>query len=75
MVENQEVQKIMVTVRELKRGDFFTKKPIPEPKENQVWIRDYYDQSLKKYCCYNFADVNHTCFLQGKKEIFTRFTF
>lgn len=62
-------------LKELKKGDYFTKKSIENPTESQVWIRGDYDRSLKKYECSNFADVNKTCFIKGDREIYTDFTF
>lgn len=36
-------------LKELKKGDFFTKKAISDPSESQVWVRGDYDRSAKKY--------------------------
>ena len=46
------------TVRDLKKGDWFTKKEINEPKESQVWVRGEYDRESKKYICYRWDDIN-----------------
>lgn len=62
-------------LKQLKKGDFFTKKKIDFPKDNQVWIRSDYDRVERKYLCYRFSDVNDFCFIDGNKEIFTDFTF
>lgn len=62
-------------VKELKKGDFFTKKAITEPRESQVWIRGEYDKSEKAYECYRFDDVNTYCLMKGTKEVFVDFTF
>lgn len=62
-------------LKELKRGDFFTKKPIAEPKDNQVWIRGEYDRAEKRYECVCFDDANRFCYIKGDKEVFTDFTF
>ena len=62
-------------VKNLKRGDYFTKKQIEFPKENQVWIRGDYDRTEKKYEAYRFDDVNTWCYLKGDKEVYTEFTF
>ena len=64
-----------MTVKELKKGDYFTKKNIEYPKDNQVWIRDEYDRTEKKYLCYNFSDVNRWAYLKGTAEVYTEFTF
>lgn len=63
------------TIREIKKGDFFTLKEIAEPKESQVYIKGDYDKSTKTYSCYKFSDVNNERFLKGSKEIYTGFTF
>lgn len=62
-------------VKELKKGEFFTKKPIEYPTDSQVWVRDEYDRSEKKFLCYNFADANRWCYLKGDKEVYTELIF
>lgn len=64
-----------MTIKELKKGDFFTLKPITEPKESQVYIRGEYDRSEKKYSCGKFSDMCYERFFKGDKEVFTDFTF
>lgn len=62
-------------IRELKQGDFFTKKPIENPKESQVWIRGDYDRAQRKYECTRFDDINTLCYLPGDKDVCIGFTF
>lgn len=62
-------------IRELKKGDFFTRKPIAEPKESQVWIRGDYDRSEDKYECVRFDDANRFAYLKGDTEVFTDLVF
>ena len=62
-------------IKELKKGEFFTKKPLEYPKESQVWIRGDYDRSEKKYECVRFDDANAFCYLSGTKEVFTDMIF
>lgn len=62
-------------IMDLKKGDFFTKRPIEEPREAQVWVRGDYDRSSRRYECHRFDDVNSTCFLIGGRQVFTDFTF
>jgi hypothetical protein len=62
-------------IAELHQGDFFTKKPIEDPKESQVWIRGAYDRSHKKYECQNFADANRFCYLKRDAEVYTDLVF
>ncbi len=64
-----------MTIKELKKGEFFTLKPIAEPKESQVYVRGEYDRSEKKYECYKFNDMNAFRYYKGDKEIYTDFIF
>lgn len=64
-----------MTIKELKKGEYFTLKPIENPTENQVWVRGDYDKSSKKYCCYKFSDICADREFKGDKEIYTEFTF
>ena len=62
-------------LKELKKGDWFTLKPISEPKESQVYIRGDYDRSDKKYSCCKWSDVNYERFLKGTTKVYTDFIF
>lgn len=62
-------------IKELKKGDFFTKKPLEYPKDSQVWIRGEYDRSAKKYECHRFDDVNTFCYLSGAREVYNDMIF
>lgn len=62
-------------LKELKKGDFFTKKPIEFPTERQVWVRGDYDRSEKKYECCRFSDVNDYQYIKGDKEVCIEFEF
>lgn len=64
-----------MTVKELKRGEYFTRKPIAEPKESQVYIRGDYDRSTGKYCCTKWNDICSDILLKGTTKIYTEFTF
>ena len=64
-----------MTVKQLKKGEFFTRTPIGHPTEKQVFIRGEYDRAAKKYECTRFDDISSTIYLRGDKEIFTDFTF
>ena len=65
----------MKQVRELKRGEFFTRKDIPFPRENQVLIRGEYDRTLKKYVCQHWNDANYYVCLKPDTIVYTDFTF
>lgn len=62
-------------IRDLKKGAYFTKKEIAEPRESQVWIRGDYDRSEKRYECRRFDDANTFCTIAGDREVFTDFVF
>ena len=64
-----------MTVKQLKNGEFFTLKPIAEPKESQVYIRGEYDRSAKKYECGKFSDISYSRLLKGDIEVYTDFVF
>lgn len=64
-----------MSIKELKHGDYFTIKPIEEPKENQVWVRGHYDRVSKTFSALNYADMNKERFFKSDKEVFTDFTF
>ncbi len=64
-----------VTVSKLKRGEYFTKKDIKEPKDCQIWIKGAYDYGIKKYLCTRFDDFNRTAYISGTCPAFTDFTF
>lgn len=62
-------------LKELKQGDWFTLKPIEEPKASQVYIRGEYDRTEKKYDCGKFSDISYSRLLKGDTEVYTDFTF
>ena len=62
-------------IKELKQGEWFTLKPIEDPKESQVYIRGAYDRSEKKYECGKFSDISYSRILKGDTEVYTVFTF
>ena len=64
-----------MTIREAKKGQYITLKPIEEPRESQVWIRGEYDRESRKYSLINFADINRERFVKGSTEAFVDFTF
>lgn len=62
-------------IKDLKKGEYFTLKPIDEPKQNQIYIKGEYDRSSKKYCCGKFSDISYSREFDGNKEVYTDFTF
>lgn len=63
------------TVKELKKGEFFTLKEIEEPNEMQVYIRGDYIPGEKVYGCQKFGDMNYERFLKSTRKVFVGFTF
>lgn len=64
-----------MTVKELKKGEFFTLVNDAEPLPHQVWIRGDYDRSSKTYSCIRFTDCNSERFLKGNRPCYIEFTF
>ena len=64
-----------MTVRDLKKGDFFTLKDIANPTEKQVFIRGEYDKSDKAFCCGRFDDISYSRMLKPNTKVFVDFIF
>ena len=62
-------------IRNLKQGEYFTLRPISNPKESQVYIRGEYDRYEQKYECIKFSDMCYTRYFKGDKEVYTDFIF
>jgi len=63
------------TLKELKKGDFFTKKSIVYPNDNQVWIKGDWIVSMRKYACTRFSDHCDIQYITPSKEVFTDLIF
>lgn len=66
---------VQTTIRQLKEGDFFTFRPIEEPKERRVYVRSRYDRSSKKFAYFPFIDMMDERFLNGNRVVYTDFIF
>ena len=64
-----------VPLRTLKKGELFTRKDIPHPKESQVFTRGEYDRESRKYECGRWSDVSDAIYLKGETLVYTEFTF
>ena len=64
-----------MTIKQLKKGDLFTKRNISEPKDCQVWVRGEYDRSTGRYVCTRWSDFCDAQALPGNREVFVDFTF
>ena len=62
-------------LKDLKPGTWFTLKPYEEATESQVYIREEYDRTEKKYCCGKFCDISYSRLLKGSTLVYTDFTF
>lgn len=62
-------------IKDLKKDDFFTLKPIPCPKESQVYVRDDYCRSCKKYYAWKFSDIGSSRLFKPDTVVYTDFIF
>ena len=62
-------------LKNVKQGEYFTLRPIAEPKESQVYIRGEYDRSEARYECIKFSDMCNSRLFKGDKEVYTDFIF
>lgn len=73
--EMEEVGIQEVELGSLDKGTYFTLNPISEPRESQVYVKDIYDRSSKKYWCYKFSDINDGREFPKNKKVYINFTF
>lgn len=66
---------VNMKIQELKKGDYFTVKPIAEPKESQVFVYDGYDRSDRKYVAIKFSDISSSRLFKKDTEVYTDFIF
>ena len=64
-----------MTMKELKKGELFTLKPIANPRESQVFIRSDYDRSERKYWATKWTDIGDGKYIAGDREVYTDFEF
>ena len=64
-------------LKELKRGEYFTRKSLNEreAKPSQVYIKEDYDRSTKKYWCQKWDDISKGIELKGDTEAYQDFVF
>ena len=62
-------------LKDLKQGEWFTRKPILEPNEKQVFIREHYVREDKKYFCERWACLGDGIELKGETIVYTDFIF
>ena len=73
--KNKPKGKMKMKIQELKKGDYFTIKPIAEPKESQVFVYDGYDRSDRKYWATKFSDISVGRGFKKDTEVYVDFTF
>ncbi len=59
-----------VPLRSLKKGAWFTIKPIAEPTDRQVYIKDDYDREEKKFMCGRCDDISYSTYFKGDKMVY-----
>ena len=64
-----------IKLKELKKGAWFTKKSIEYPNEKQVWVKEDYDRSQKKYVITRWNDINDYQYMSGEREVYLDFIF
>ena len=64
-----------MTMKELKKGEWFTLKPIANPRESQVYIRSDYDPSERKYWATKWSDIGDGKYIAGDREVYIDFEF
>lgn len=64
-------------LKELKHGDYFTRKPLSnkEAKPSQVYIKQDYNHSSKKYWCQKWDNISKGIELKGDIEVYQDFIF
>lgn len=73
--EDTEYNPNPVPLKSLKRGTWFTVKPIEYPSDKQVYIKDEYDRELKKFMCGRCDDISYSTYFKGDKLVYTEFTY
>lgn len=64
-----------VLLRNLKKGDYFTLRPVEEPKESQVYVRGDYNRDVKKYDVSKFFDICDWRLMRGDRIVYVDFIF
>lgn len=66
---------IETTLKDIKPGEYFTFKPVEEPSEKLVYVRDGYNRSTKKFGYHKWSDIGHENEKKGTTKVYTGFTF
>ena len=67
---------VAIKLSELKKGEYFTRKPLEYPTDHQVLVRGDYDRSSKRYENPHFDDFgSNGVMLKGSTIVYTDFIF
>lgn len=69
---NPETGNYALPLRQLANKELFRLK---DTENAPVWVKDYYDRSSKRWCCYKYEDCNHFNFFIGDKIVYGGFTY
>lgn len=64
-----------VPLKSLKKGAWFTIKPLAYPDDKDVYIKDDYDRETKKFSCGRYDDISYSREFPGTKMVYTDFIF
>lgn len=64
-----------IKLKDVKAGEWFTRKPYEHPTDKQVFIRGKYDQTTKKYMCTYWYDISRSILLKGDTIVYLDFEF
>jgi hypothetical protein len=72
IIFNPETGNYAQPLRQVPKGELIRLK---DTETAPVWVKDYYDRSSKRWCCYKYEDVNHCNFFSGDRVVYTGFTY
>lgn len=75
IVASDEFNPTPVPLKSLKKGAWFTLKPIEYPEDNQVYVKDDYDRETKKFMCGRRDDISYSREIPGNKLVYTDFIY
>lgn len=66
---------VPVMLKDVKKYQWFTLKPLLYPRDTQVFVKGDYDRCSKKYCCFRFSDINDDRLIKGTTLVYVDFIF
>lgn len=60
-----------IKLKDVKQGEYFKRKP----EAAAVYVRDYYERSVKKFSCYKAEDVCAELFINGNTVVYVGFDY